>query len=116
LQEAIQREQLITFASRFGINRTDAQRLSNKQIEDRIIQFARESRKKKIRRAIKILEQYKRLAEKFGIRLPPKRIQELDQLRDAGRISSSDIPAKLLEDFPGELAGLSLEDIKRLQE
>jgi RHS repeat-associated protein len=67
-----------------------------------------------INKATKILTQYERLAQKYGIRLSPRRIEELNRLRDAGRISTSDLPAGLLREFPGELAGLSLEDIGNL--
>lgn len=68
-----------------------------------------------INRAVKILTQYERLVQKFGIRLSAKRIEELNRLRDAGRISTSDLPAHLLRFFPTELSGLSLEDIRALR-
>jgi hypothetical protein len=68
-----------------------------------------------VNRAIKILTQYERLAEKLGIRLSPARIAELNRLRDAGRISTSDLPAGLLREFPGNLAGLALDDIRKLK-
>jgi hypothetical protein len=66
-------------------------------------------------KAIKILTQYERLAEKLGIRISARRIEDLDRLRDAGRISTSDLPAGLLREFPGELAGLSLDEIRKLR-
>jgi hypothetical protein len=67
-------------------------------------------------KALKILTQYERLAEKFEIKISPKRIADLDRLRDAGRISTSDLPAGLLREFPGELAGLSLDEIRKLRD
>ena len=67
-----------------------------------------------INTATKILTQYQRLAAKLGIRLSDKRLAELDRLRDAEVISSSDLPATLLKKFPGQLAGLSLSDIRKL--
>jgi hypothetical protein len=67
-----------------------------------------------INRATKILEQYERLAAKYGINLPPRKLEQLNALRDAGRISSSDLPAGLLREFPGELGGMSLAEIRAL--
>jgi hypothetical protein len=63
-------------------------------------------------RAIKMLEQFERLANKYGIKLSPKRMQKLKDLRDAGNIKSSDLPAKLRGEFPGEFAGMTLETIR----
>jgi len=67
-----------------------------------------------INTAKKILKEYERLAKDLGIELSPKRIAELNRLRDAGRISTSDLPGGLLRRFPGELAGLALEQIENL--
>jgi hypothetical protein len=69
-----------------------------------------------LNKAIKILTQYERLAEKFGIRISAKRVEDLNRLRDAGRISTSDLPAILLREFPGELAGLALDEIRSLRD
>jgi hypothetical protein len=65
------------------------------------------------KRAIKILEQYERLAKKLAIRLSPARIAQLNALRDAGQIKSTDLPAKLRLNFPGEFAGMTLDAIRR---
>ena len=65
------------------------------------------------KRAIKILEQYERLAGKRRIKLSAARIQELNRLRDAGVIKSTDLPAKLRPKFPGEFAGLTLAAIRQ---
>jgi hypothetical protein len=64
------------------------------------------------KKAIKILEQYERLARKLQVRLSSKRLDELDRLRDAGEITSADLPAKLQTDFPGEFAGMTLDAIR----
>jgi len=64
------------------------------------------------KKAIKLLEQFERLAKKLGGKLTPKRLQELKDLRDAGKIKSSDLPAKLRAVFPGEFAGLTLKSIR----
>jgi hypothetical protein len=65
------------------------------------------------KKAIKILEQFDRLAQKLGIRIPPRRLQRLIALRDSGTIKSTDLPAGLLREFPGEFAGLTLAEIRR---
>jgi hypothetical protein len=64
------------------------------------------------RAAIKLLEQFERLARKYGVKVPPKRLKELNKLRDAGKIKSSDLPAKLRSVFPGEFAGMTLEAVR----
>jgi hypothetical protein len=63
------------------------------------------------KKAIKILEQFERLAQKLGIKLSPKRIQDLKNLGDA--IKSTDLPAKLRANFPGEFSGMSLKSIRQ---
>ena len=63
--------------------------------------------------AIKILTQYERLAKKYGSNLPPKRIAELNRLRDAGTITSNHLPGTLTREFPGEFSGKTLAEIKR---
>ena len=64
------------------------------------------------KRAIKILEQYERLANKFGITIPPARLNDLNHLRDNGTIKSTDLPAKLRHEFPGEFVGMPLDAIR----
>jgi hypothetical protein len=64
------------------------------------------------RAAIKLLEQYERLAAKYGVRLPANRLADLDQKRDAGTITSGDLPASLRAEFPGQFAGKTLDDIR----
>ena len=66
----------------------------------------------KCNKAIKLLEQFERLAKKYGIKLSPKRLKELKNLRDAGKIKSSDLPAKLRSIFPDEFAGMTLDIIR----
>lgn len=63
-------------------------------------------------RAIKILEQFERLSRKLGIRLTAARLQDLRGRRDAGTIKSTDVPAKLQREFPGEFAGMTLDAIR----
>ena len=64
-------------------------------------------------KAIKILEQFERLANKFALKIPQKRLNRLRQLRDSGRIQSKDLPAKLLREFPDDFAGMTLNAIRR---
>jgi hypothetical protein len=64
--------------------------------------------------AIKLLEQFERLARKFGIAIPPKKLMDLRNRRSKETIRSSDLPAKLRSQFPGEFAGKSLKTIRDL--
>jgi hypothetical protein len=64
------------------------------------------------RTAIKLLEQFERLAKKYGVRLSPKRLKDLKKLRDAGTITSRNLPPKLRSLFPGEFAGMTLDAIR----
>ena len=68
---------------------------------------------RRCKRAIKILEQYERLAQKLEIKLSHARLEKLKRLRDTGEIKSTDLPATLGSDFPGEFAGMSLRAIRR---
>ena len=63
-------------------------------------------------KAIKLLEQYERLAQKYGSNLTPKRIDELNRKRDAGTITSNDLPGAMQREFPGEFAGMTLNEIR----
>lgn len=62
--------------------------------------------------AIKLLEQFERLAKKLGIAMPPKRLERLRDLMGKGTIKSGDLPPKLRSMFPGEFAGKSLKTIR----
>jgi hypothetical protein len=65
--------------------------------------------------AIKILTQYERLAQKFGLNLPASRIEELNRLRDAGTITINHIPASLRDPFPiGTFGDMTLAAIRQL--
>jgi hypothetical protein len=66
------------------------------------------------RTAEKLLTDYERLAEKYKVTLSPSRLARMNHLRDQGVISTSDLPATLLREFPNELAGRSLSDIRRM--
>jgi hypothetical protein len=67
---------------------------------------------RRCKRAIKILEQFERLARKFDIKLTPERLERLKRLRHTGRIKSTDLPAKLLSEFPAEFVGMTLGAIR----
>jgi hypothetical protein len=67
---------------------------------------------RRCKKAIKILEQFQRLAHKLGIKISPERLKRLQALRDSGKIKSADLPAKLRLAFPGEFAGMTLETIR----
>ena len=65
--------------------------------------------------AIKVLTQYERLAEKLGIRLPPRRIEGLNRKRDAGTITIGDLPGTLRREWPGGIFdGKTLDEIREL--
>jgi len=64
-------------------------------------------------RAIKILEQFERLARKYRIKLTRERLERLKKLRDSGKIKSTDLPAKLLSEFPAEFVGMTLGTIRK---
>jgi hypothetical protein len=67
----------------------------------------------KCKKAIKILEQFDRLARKLKARLSAKRLAHLKDLRDAGTIQVGDLPARLARAFPDEFAGLTLAEIRQ---
>jgi hypothetical protein len=67
----------------------------------------------KCKKAIKLLEQFERLARKYGIRISLKRLQALKNKRDRGTIKSTDLPAKLRGEFPSEFAGKTLDTIRK---
>jgi hypothetical protein len=65
-------------------------------------------------KAIKLLTDYARLYEKVNRRPMPRKLrEELDRKRAAGTISSNDLPGSLQREFPGELRGLKLDEIRR---
>lgn len=71
--------------------------------------------KKECQTAKKILEQYQRLAEKRGVRLSPRRLEELNQLREAGEITINDLPSTLRREFPlGTFNSMTLAEIEEL--
>jgi hypothetical protein len=63
------------------------------------------------RTAVKLLQQYQRLTTKLGKRIPTNRLAELERKRDAGTITSDDLPGSLLAEFPGQFAGMTLNEI-----
>src|SRR5207249_11174746 len=65
-------------------------------------------------KAIKILEQFDRLVRKLGVRISARRLARLKALRDSGQITSSDLPATLAREFPGEFAGMTLAAIRNV--
>jgi hypothetical protein len=67
----------------------------------------------KCHKAIKLLQEYERLMKKYGKPLPRKRLMELNALRDAEKITSNDLPAKLRSEFPGKFAGMTLGGIRK---
>jgi len=67
----------------------------------------------KCRTAIKVLEQFERLAKKLRVRIRAKRLERLQGLRDAGTICSGDLPGTLTRRFPGEFLGMTLDEIRQ---
>jgi hypothetical protein len=68
------------------------------------------------KKAIKILTQYERLANKLGLRLSRQKIEELNRLRDNGSIKVTNLPARLHEEFPGEFCNMTLAEIESDEE
>lgn len=65
--------------------------------------------------AIKVLTEYGRLASKLQIRLPSKRVEELNRRRDAGTITVADVPATLRREWPGGVFDdKTLDEIREL--
>lgn len=65
-------------------------------------------------KAIKLLTDYARVYEKVNQRPMPRKLREgLDRKRAAGTISSNDLPGSLQREFPGELKGLRLDEIRQ---
>ncbi|WP_157120620.1 hypothetical protein [Nocardia fusca] len=64
-------------------------------------------------KAVKLLTQVVRLAEKYKIKLSPKRKSELQAKINNGTITSNDLPGKIQSEFPGEFKGKTLNDIKK---
>jgi hypothetical protein len=75
--------------------------------------MARPPDRARCRKAIKILEQFERLAKKFAVRLSANRLDHLTTLREAGTIKVGDLPATLRVNFPSELTDMTLEEIRR---
>lgn len=66
----------------------------------------------KCRQAIKILEQYERLAEKQAAKIPPSRLTNLNLLRDSGMITINHLPGSLHKKFPREFQKMTLAEIR----
>jgi hypothetical protein len=66
--------------------------------------------------AIKILEQYQRLARKsdIDVKFPPQRLAVLNRLRDAGTITIEDLGGKFYRRFPGQFKGMTLNRIREI--
>ena len=66
----------------------------------------------KCRQAIKILEQYERLAEKQAAKIPPNRLTNLNLLRDTGMLTINHLPGSLHKKFPREFQNMTLAEIR----
>ncbi|HLP87416.1 MAG TPA: hypothetical protein VK184_02275 [Nostocaceae cyanobacterium] len=67
-------------------------------------------------KAIKILSQYERLANKHGLNLSEEKIKQLNDLREQGLIKISHLPAKLRAEFSWEFSDMNLNDIRAFEE
>lgn len=67
--------------------------------------------KDECRRAKKILTSWERLANKMGIKISKKRLQDLRRKTQDGTIRISDLPATLRRNFPSELDRYDLNQI-----
>jgi uncharacterized Zn-binding protein involved in type VI secretion len=65
-------------------------------------------------KAIKLLEQADRLAQKKGKKLPEKRKLALAAKIAAGTITSSDLPGSIQNEFPAKLKGKTLTEVRAI--
>jgi hypothetical protein len=66
-------------------------------------------------KAIKLLERYERLMSERGSQLPADRLAALDAARDAGTITSAQLPGTLQREWPGGVFdGKTLDQIRRM--
>lgn len=65
-------------------------------------------------KAIKLLEQVERLAQKYGKKLSKQRLEELRQKIQNGSISSNDLPGFMQAEFPARFQGMSLSQIREI--
>lgn len=65
-------------------------------------------------KAIKLLEQPIRLAEKLGKLLPEKRKQALRNKINSGTITSNDLPGAIQNEFPPKLKGKTLNQVREI--
>ena len=96
---------LYGFVGNDGISRTDALGYRT-SLTPRSIRTGR--------KAIKLLTQYRRLAEKRNICLSRRRLKSMDTKRDNGTISSDDLPAGLRREFPSEWRNWTLREIREI--
>ncbi|MGK7900643.1 MAG: hypothetical protein AB4352_04355 [Hormoscilla sp.] len=69
--------------------------------------------RKDCQKAIKILTQYERLAQKFRKQIGTRRIAELNRLREAGMITINHLPGILRSEFPiGIFDHMTLSEIR----
>ena len=65
-------------------------------------------------KAIKLLEQVPRLAQKLGKKLPQRRLDELREKIADGSITSNDLPGDIQNEFPPQFRGKTLNEIREL--
>ncbi len=99
-------------ACRWVTSGTTFARPTKARVEQRTL--AQTPSKQDCNKAIKILTQYQRLAKDRNVKLSPQRIAELNRKRDAGTITSNDLPGTLQREFPGQFNGMTLNEICRL--
>lgn len=58
--------------------------------------------------------QVERLAQKLGKKLPSKRLEDLRRKINDGAIMSNDLPGDIQQEFPPELRGKTLNEIRQL--
>ena len=65
-------------------------------------------------KAIKLLEQAVRLAEKGGAKLSEKAKKELQDKINNGTITVDDLPGGIRGQFPSEFKGMTLSEIRKI--
>ena len=65
-------------------------------------------------KTIKLLERAVEYAEKYNVKLPPKRVADLKYMIDHGTITSWDLPQTNRNMIPASLRGLDLDTIRKM--
>jgi hypothetical protein len=74
--------------------------------------MAKYASKESCNKAKELMDQVKRLGGKTGVKILPKRLQEIKNKITNGSLTYSDLPGSLQTEFPGEFKSLTYNEIK----